>query len=290
MSEHDEMHDDDKPIGRLLSRREALALFGSASAAALSALAMMRSATSQINTVTHSSDVTLSGIVTSSASGTPIPTPSAVPDCVVVPALTEGPYFVDEMLERQDIRADSSGEIVKQGVLLKLMFRVSDVTGGKCGPLPGAQVDVWHCDAEGRYSGVVDRIVGFDTSEQDWLRGYQITDENGLVEFVTICPGWYPGRAGHIHFKIRTDPRAERGHEFTSQVFFPEEVTDIVHTLPPYDAKGYRNVLNEQDGIFRGSDGLLTLKVAEIGEKEEEGTGEPGYAALFDIGLDLNAE
>ena len=283
MSNHDEMHDDDKPIGRLLSRREALMLFGTASAAAISMLSMMRGAVDQAAAATPS------GSATAGATGTLIPTPSAVPDCVVVPALTEGPYFVDEMLERQDIRADSSGEIVKAGMLLKLMFRVSDVTGGQCEPLAGAQVDVWHCDAEGRYSGVVDRAVGFDTSDQDWLRGYQVTDENGLVEFITIYPGWYPGRAVHIHFKIRTDPGAERGYEFTSQVFFPEDITDIVHALPPYDQQGYRNVLNEQDGIFRGSDGLLTLKIAEIGDKEEGDSGEPGYSALFDVGLDLNS-
>lgn len=288
MSDHNEPHDDDKPIGRLLSRREALILFGTASAAAISTLSMMRNAVDQVNAVTPSADVTVSGNVTTPDTRTPIPTPSAVPDCVVVPELTEGPYFVDEMLERQDIRADSSGEIVKAGMQLNLVFRVSDVSGGKCEPLSGAQVDIWHCDAEGRYSGVIDRMVGFDTSDQDWLRGYQITDENGLAAFTTIYPGWYPGRAVHIHFKIRTDPQDERGYQFTSQVFFPENVTDAVHTQPPYSEQGYRNVLNEDDGIYRGSDGLLMLKLFEIEEKEESAATQDGYAALFDIGLDVN--
>lgn len=288
MPDHNEMHDDDKPIGRLLSRREALLLFGTASAAAISTLSMMRGAIDAVSAVTPSADVTRSGSVVASTTNTPIPTPSPLPDCVVVPELTEGPYFVDKMLERSDIRSDSSGEIVKTGVLLNLMFRVSDVTGGKCEPLFGAQVDVWHCDAEGRYSGVVDRMVGFDTSEQDWLRGYQLTDTNGLAAFTTIYPGWYPGRAVHIHFKIRTTPQDERGYEFTSQVFFPEDMTDIVHAQAPYEEKGYRNVLNEQDGIYRNSDGLLMLRVVEIGEKEEGETGITGYSAVFDIGLDLN--
>lgn len=282
MTDHNDPHDDDKPIGRLLSRREALMLVGTASAAAVSMLSMMRGAIDEATAATPSRSVT------ADTTGTPIPTPGTVPECVVIPALTEGPYFVDQMLERQDIRADSAGEIVKVGTPLKLTFRVSDVTGGQCVPLAGAPVDVWHCDAEGRYSGVVDRMVGFDTSDQDWLRGYQITDENGLAEFVTIYPGWYPGRAVHIHFKIRTDPQAERGYDFTSQVFFPEDVTDIVHTQPPYSGQGTRNVMNEQDGIFRGSDGLLTLKVVETGDKEEGDSGESRYAALFDIGLNLN--
>lgn len=288
MPDHNEIHDDDKPIGRLLSRREVLILFGTASAAAISTLSMMRGAVDEATTtVTTSSDTTPLGAVTPEGVAS-IATPAILPDCVVVPALTEGPYFVDETLERQDIRADSSSEIVKEGVLLNLVFRVSDVSGGKCQPLARAQVDVWHCDAEGRYSGVVDRMVGFDTTDQDWLRGYQITDENGLAAFRTIYPGWYPGRAVHIHFKIRTNAPEDRGYEFTSQVFFPESITDAVHELPPYNAAGYRNVLNEQDGIYRSSDGLLMLRVTEIGEKEESDITETGYSALFDIGLDIN--
>lgn len=287
MPDHNEMHDDDKPIGRLLSRREVLILFGTASAAAISTLSMMRGAVDEATAVTKSPDAPLLGDMTPE-NVTSIPTPGNLPDCVVVPELTEGPYFVDETLERQDIRADSSGEIVKAGILLNLVFRVSDVSGGQCVPLSRAQVDVWHCDAEGRYSGVVDRMVGFDTTDQDWLRGYQITDENGLAAFRTIYPGWYPGRAVHIHFKIRTNAPDDRGYEFTSQVFFPEHITDAVHEQPPYNTAGYRNVLNEQDGIYRSSDGLLMLRVTEIGEKEESDIAETGYSALFDIGLDIN--
>jgi len=122
------------------------------------------------------------------------------------------------MLNRMDIRIDPTDESIKEGLPLKLVYRVSDVTGGTCAPLAGAQVDVWHCDADGVYSGVQDR--SFDTTDQIWLRGYQITDEAGIATFLTIVPGWYSGRAVHIHFKIRT----EDGYEFTSQFFFDPTV------------------------------------------------------------------
>ncbi|MBE2183302.1 MAG: intradiol ring-cleavage dioxygenase [Anaerolineae bacterium] len=260
-----ELHDDDKPIGRVLTRREILKLFGGASAGLIAGAGFVRMVAAQ------------------SGTATPAITGTAVPTCVVKPALTEGPYFVDEMLNRSDIRIDPSDDSVQEGALLKLIYHITNVTDGICEPLEGVQVDVWHCNAEGWYSDVADR--SFDTSGQQWLRGYQVTDEDGIAEFTTIYPGWYPGRAVHIHFKMRTDPGSNVGYEFTSQLFFDEDLTDMVHAEEPYAAKGYRNVLNENDGIFQGSDGLLTLDVVENPD-EEEG----GYIANFYIGLDLNAE
>jgi protocatechuate 3,4-dioxygenase beta subunit len=212
------------------------------------------------------------------ATATPLATD--VPACVVRPALTEGPYFVDEMLKRSDIRLTADGSL-KEGALLKLIFKVSDVSANTCAPLAGAQVDVWHCDALGVYSGVSD--PGFDTSGETWLRGYQTTDEDGLAEFTTIYPGWYPGRAVHIHFKIRVDPESDSGYEFSSQVFFPPELSDLIHAQEPYAEKGYRDVLNEQDFIYRGSEGLLILDVVENEAEDED-----GYVATFGIGLDLS--
>jgi protocatechuate 3,4-dioxygenase beta subunit len=195
----------------------------------------------------------------------------------VKPALTEGPYFVDEQLYRSDIRFEPSDGSIKDGALLRLIFNVSDVSANTCAPLKGAQVDVWHCDAAGTYSGVSD--PGFDTSGEKWLRGYQVTDDMGVAEFTTIYPGWYSGRTVHIHFKIRTDPDSDTGYEFTSQLFFDEELTDEVHAQEPYASKGYRDTLNADDNIFQGSEGLLTLEVVED---------EDGYIATFGIGLDLS--
>lgn len=252
-----ELHDDDKPIGRLLSRREALVLLGGAGAAMLAGTGFTRLPLRQ----TH----------------TPTPTPTSVPACIVRPDLTEGPYFVDDQLNRSDIRIDPSDNSVKAGIPLRLQFRVSDVTADACKPFAGVQVDVWHCDALGVYSGVQDR--SFDTTGQKWLRGYQITDADGIAEFLTIYPGWYSGRTVHIHFKIRTDPDSEQGYEFTSQLFFEEDLTDKVYENQPYASKGQRDTYNEDDNIFQGSEGLLTLDIFE----EDE-----GYAAIFDIGLDTS--
>jgi protocatechuate 3,4-dioxygenase beta subunit len=240
-----EEHDDDKPIGRILSRREVIALLGGAGAVLLGGCTL---------------EQFLSGVTTTATTTTPSGTTAVLPSCVVRPELTEGPYFVDVDLNRSDIRVEPSDGSIKDGALLLLKFHVSDVSANTCAPLAGAQVDIWHCDAQGVYSGVTDRT--FDTTDQKWLRGYQITDSLGYAEFITIYPGWYSGRAVHIHFKIRTDPDSDQGYEFTSQLFFDEALTASVYSQPPYASKGTTpDTPNASDGIFQGSNGLLTLNI-----------------------------
>jgi protocatechuate 3,4-dioxygenase beta subunit len=92
---------------------------------------------------------------------------------------------------------------------------VSLSTNTACAVLPGARVEIWHCDATGLYSDVAQN----NTRNQEFLRGYQIADENGVVNFTTIYPGWYMGRAVHIHFKVRTYSGDTRLDEFTSHFF-----------------------------------------------------------------------
>lgn len=194
-----------------------------------------------------------------------------LPACVVKPQQTEGPYFVDEDLNRSDIRED------KAGVPLRLMFRVSQVSASTCAPLAGAVVDIWHCDAEGRYSDVSDRR--FNTVGQTFLRGSQVTDAEGTVEFMTIYPGWYPGRTVHVHFTIRgADTAAQQGYEFTSQLYFDDALTDQVDAQAPYSSRGSRDIRNERDLIFQAGGEQLTLQLNPT---------EDGYTSTFDIGLEV---
>lgn len=196
--------------------------------------------------------------------------------CVVRPQQTQGPYFVDERLNRSDIRADPSSGAVRAGIPLRLAFRVSRSSSGACSALANAMVDVWHCDALGIYSDASD--AGFNTVGQKFLRGYQLTDAAGLAQFTTIYPGWYSGRAVHIHFKLRSSAGAAGAFEFTSQLYFDEALTDQVHAQPPYNGKGRRNTLNSQDGIYRGGGSQLLLTAVPEGS---------GYAATFDVALQI---
>src|SRR5215469_10891359 len=142
---------DDRPVGRLLSRREALALLAASGLTLLARPRVARAAT------------------------------AALPSCVARPRQTSGPFFVEEALDRSDIRSDPASGAVSAGVPLRLAFRVSRLSGGSCAPLAGATIHVWHCDAVGRYSDIGG--WGGSTAGQKFLRGYQKTDPAGAAAF-----------------------------------------------------------------------------------------------------------
>lgn len=268
------MDNDDQPIGRILTRREALVLLGSASLGAAFLAACDGDAPVADPTATPGTTSTAPAGI----EGSPSPTASAssavaVPSCIVRPALTEGPFFVDEKLNRSDIRTDPSDNSMVEGVPLVVTFNVASIAQNACNALGGATVDMWQCDAIGRYSDVQDR--GGDLRGKKFLRGYQVTDASGKAQFTTIYPGWYPGRATHIHFKIRSTTTAGRTADFTSQFFFDEAVNDEVYAKAPYNKPGSR-VRNTTDGIFQQSAGKLLLPVTRTAI---------GYATTFDIGL-----
>jgi protocatechuate 3,4-dioxygenase beta subunit len=266
------LDEDDRPVGRILSRREILGLLGgSALLAACGPISAPTYPSAAGAAATTAAGRT--GVVTSSGVGSGV---VVLPSCVVRPALTEGPYFVDEKLNRSDIRSEPSTNAVKAGATLALAFLVSRVSGTSCTALAGATVDVWHCDALGVYSDATDPSFG-STKGTKFLRGYQTTDASGRASFTTIWPGWYQGRAVHIHFKIRATAANGQVSDFTSQLFFPDAMNDAVFADAPYAQKGSAGIVrNAADGIFQGSGGKLTLSPAKTAG---------GYSATFDIGL-----
>lgn len=243
------MENDDPPRGRILTRRQALTLLGAGGAALLGG-ARVRA---------YAADAK----------------PDLMPACVVKPEQTEGPYFLEAKLNRSDIRSDPLDGQRREGVPLALTLRVATVAAGSCTPVVGAVVDVWQCDATGAYSDV--RDPRFNTVGKRFLRGYQITDADGRARFTTIYPGAYPGRAVHTHFKVRVKGDA-KNHEFVSQLYFDDAVTDRVHAQPPYAAHSGRRTRNSEDGLYRRGGRELTLAVTEAKE---------GYAASFDVGMKI---
>jgi protocatechuate 3,4-dioxygenase beta subunit len=256
-------------LKRRISRRETLGLIGGAAIAAVVGCGDDEpSATPEASTAgTPTRAATTTASRTVAATGTPSAEPVA---CVLTLEETEGPYFVDEMLNRSDITSDPSNGSVKAGVPLALNMTVSTVSGATCTPLAGVLVDMWHCDAEGAYSDISGGAGQGNTAGQKFLRGYQVTDANGRVAFQTIYPGWYSGRTVHIHFKVRT---AEGLESLTSQLFFDESVTDSVIAQAPYNTRGAPDTTNASDNIF---DPSLIVALTEDGG---------GYAGSFHVGV-----
>lgn len=179
-----------------------------------------------------------------------------LPDCVLTPEQEEGPFYIDLAQVRQDIVED------RPGVPLALLLTVVDAS--TCEPIRNAAVDVWHCDAQGSYSGEPSE----GTDGEAYLRGIQLTDRNGLAEFATIYPGQYPGRTTHIHLKVhiggrQSDDTYSGGHvSHVGQLFTTDQRDAEVFALAPYNRDAPTITPREADFIFReqgGSSSALRL-------------------------------
>lgn len=180
--------------------------------------------------------------------------------CVLTPELTEGPYHLDDHRVRRDITEG------RRGVPLTLRLTALDVR--TCKPIRGAAIDVWHCDAGGVYSGT--SVQGTESAR--FLRGIQRTDRNGLAVFKTIYPGWYPGRAVHVHVKAYVGGRTVH----TGQLFFPDALTDAVYRRAPYSRRPSRDMRNAADAIFRNGGRRAMLRLARNGS---------GYVGRIALGV-----
>ena len=144
---------------------------------------------------------------------------------------------------------------------------------GNCAPVQGAVVDIWHANAGGKYSD----IASEGTSAKQYLRGLQATDASGQANFTTIFPGWYQGRAVHIHFKVRVFSGSTTTYEFNSQLFFDPALESTIYASSPYATRGQPTTANAQDGIY-GSDGSKLLVALTA-------NGSGGYDGTFVVGL-----
>jgi len=255
------------PTRTLLSRRDLLGFAAKGAASVVVSQSLFVSCAAAATKVTDSTDTSSSGGTTSPTTGSST--------CILTAALTEGPFFVDEKLNRSDIRTDPTTGVLSAGIPLALTFNVQRVASSACTPLTGAYLDVWHCDSTGTYSDV-------SGSSRRFLRGYQITDANGVAAFTSIYPGWYSGRAVHIHFKLRLYAGTSKTYEFTSQFFFDDALTDSVYTQSPYSSRGSRNTRNASDGIYNSLSATdkagLTLQTSKTTD---------GYAGVINLGVNV---
>jgi protocatechuate 3,4-dioxygenase beta subunit len=178
-------------------------------------------------------------------------------DCAPTPDQEEGPYYRQLELVRDDLAEDRTGSPLQLGI---------DVVDADCAPVPGALVDIWHCDARGVYSWYAaveehGEIGSALLAPGTFLRGSQRTGADGHCRFRTIYPGWYPGRAVHIHAKVHHPTGL-----LTVQLYFPEEVNAAVHERPPYALRPRRDTTNDIDEIFRGGGSSTLLSPVADGD------------------------
>jgi protocatechuate 3,4-dioxygenase beta subunit len=191
------------------------------------------------------------------------PGPAAVASgaisCVLAPEMTDGPFYVPREKVRRNIAEGRPGT--------PLDLRLTVVNASTCKPIRSAVVDIWHADALGVYSGAVAGDPG-----TNFMRGVQKTDAAGVARFESVYPGWYHGRAVHIHVKVHLGGTVVH----TGQVFFDDALTDAVYRRSPYKARGARDTRNPSDAIFRNGGSRSLLRLAKHGQ---------GYRAGITMGV-----
>jgi protocatechuate 3,4-dioxygenase beta subunit len=245
------------------------------------------------------------------------PETTVSPRTALAPEQEEGPFYIPAEHIRRDIREG------RPGVPLDLRITLVDAHSGQ--PLTGAAVDIWHCDASGVYSGFAamkggappgggSRFGGFPsgpppgpppdfhdhaggpphhapTDARRFLRGVQVTDNNGLARFNTIYPGWYMGREIHVHLKVHNggaaaDGTYAAGHiSHTGQIFFPDAANAAVSKLRPYVSSQIPRTTKETDGVYRHQNGDRTIAAVRTARVDST----PGYLAAITLAVDSAA-
>jgi protocatechuate 3,4-dioxygenase beta subunit len=210
-------------------------------------------------------------LAATSACAEPVAGPAVDKVCRLTPQATQGPYWFDPRINRADVTEG------KPGVPVRVTVTVVD---GGCRPIPNARVDLWHCDAAGIYSGYEGQGDDHATGAKgtSFLRGAQVTDAAGRAAFRSIWPGWYEGRAPHMHLKVFLDARTV----LTAQLFVPDALSEYLYdNVPAYRRSRGRDTFNRQDGIaLRGGEAM----VAAVRELKD------GYELALTLGVDPAAD
>jgi protocatechuate 3,4-dioxygenase beta subunit len=189
--------------------------------------------------------------------------------CLLTPEVTQGPYWIKTSPTRGDIRE------TRRGLRLDLVLTV--LNARTCTPIAGADVEVWHADATGVYSGFETASSGGPgrnsgpTDAKRYLRGHQKSAADGTARFTTVFPGWYRGRTPHIHLKVHVGGRVVH----TGQAFFDERTQAAVYEIAPYKSHGQPDTSHAADNIFKqagGSSAILKLASRGAGKKGYRGT------------------
>ncbi|HWA33291.1 MAG TPA: intradiol ring-cleavage dioxygenase [Cyclobacteriaceae bacterium] len=166
------------------------------------------------------------------------------------------------------------------GIPLTLKIVVVNFSG-HCAPVPDASVHIWHCNKDGYYSGYPNQSGANGTkdfSNENWLRGYQVSDANGVVNFKTIYPGWETGRTTHIHVEVFVKGTLI----VTTQFAFPDKANDVVNASSQYSSRGANPTKNADDTVFNDSETHLALETLLL-----DGTVTSGFTGNYQLGLPL---
>ena len=259
---------------RRITRRQALGTAGSAGAALLISRPAL-------------------GLLGDLVAAAPARAATAEAAVTVTPTMTEGPYWVDEMLRRFDVRNNTATASVAAGAVqagVPLLVRINVLDAASGAPINGAHVDIWHANAYGLYSDEGGQPGASSTSGQNFLRGFQVTGVDagalaapvdGQVNFKTIWPGWYQGRAIHIHVRVRTYDGGSVATDYTTQIFFSDADNDTVLSgASPYSSRSPKT-----DPTTDETDNVLTSAAHATNVVQATGTIADGFGAAFTIGL-----
>nr|WP_254184332.1 3,4-dioxygenase subunit beta [Micrococcus luteus] len=274
-------------VGTLVSRRNALGIFGAgAGALVLAACGVQEGASSSSGSTSASASSSSPAASSSSAA-------SASPSATLTEMVTEnarpypgggsnGPDVLDASgIERSDLTTSIDTGTAAEGVPLRVTMNVIDMANGDAA-MTGAAVYLWHADAQGRYSMYSDGIT-----EETYLRGVQVVGDDGTVTFTTVWPGCYDGRWPHLHFEVFPDKASitdATNNVLTSQIAMPEEQSAQVYATSAYDGstENFADVSLETDNVF--SDGYET-QLPQI-----TGSVEKGFAITIDVPIDTTTE